>query len=284
MLENVSIITQIIELGIIMSFVGLGTFISSQLLNFNDLSIEGSFSCGSAMSILAAKMGITASGQLFIALIAGSLVGLLTSIFHFKLGINKIIAGLLSTTAFFSINLKLAGPHALMPTKLNLFATTTWLGESHRIITLLCIGLITFIIITKFLRSEIGLLLRAAGDNPIFVKTLGKNAIAYQTLGLMLSNSLSALSGYMFTSFTGFFSITSNTGVLPIALAGIILSRMIPTSAPYKIIIGSILYQVAITCCISLNIDPCWNKLLTATIILALIISQKSDITAGVHQ
>lgn len=275
MLQELSLISQIIELGLIMSFVGLGTFISSQILHFKDLSIEGSFACGAAVSIFVAKMGVASGGQLLLGIIAGCMVGLLTSTLHFGLGVSKIISGLLSAGIAFSINLQLVGPHALMPSSLNLFAATAWLGSQHKLITLILINAAILAIIAYFLRSELGLLLRASGDNPAFVRSLGKNAIYFQAAGLILANGLAGLSGYLFTAFTGFFSITSSVGILPIALAGIILSGMRPTSIPFKIIIGSILYQLAITLCISLNINPGWNKLITAVIVLILIVAQK---------
>lgn len=281
MVLDLSLGLQIIELGLIMSFVGLGTFISSYLLHFNDLSIEGSFACGAAISVLMAKMGVAPYGQLLASLLAGCLVGLLTSTLHFKLGVNKIIAGLLSATAMFSINLKLVGPHALMPMGLSIFGATAWLGQHHKIITIAIISALVLLVVTKLLRSQIGLLLKASGDNQVFVRSLGKNAIYYQTLGLMLANALGALSGYLFTSFTGFFSITSSVGVLPIALAGIILSGMSATSVPYKIVVGSMLYQLTIIICIGMNMDPSWNRLITAVIVLALIIVQKTHAKTG---
>lgn len=283
MVQDLSFVSQILELGLIMSFVGLGTFISGSLLHFNDLSIEGSFACGAAVSIVVAKMGIGAGGQLLLSIAAGCLVGLLTSILHFRVGINKMIAGLLSAGIAFSINLKLVGPHALMPAGLSLFAGASWIGDHHKLIKLIVITGMVLAVIAYFLRSQLGLLLRASGDNPVFVRSLGKNAVMFQSAGLMLANGLAGLSGHLFTAFTGFFSITGSVGILPIALAGIILSGMAPTSTPFKIVIGSVLYQVAITMCISFNIDPGWNKLITAFIVLGLIVIQKTRANERAH-
>ncbi len=271
MLQHFSFITQVIELGIIMSFVSLGTFISSHLLDFNDLSIEGSFALGAATSVLLAQCNAPIIIQVLGSLAVGCLVGLLTSVLHFGFHINKIIAGLLTATAIFSINLKLVGPHALMPNGTSLFDITHVLGTHHKLIALLIIGTLGITLVSLFLKSEIGLIIRAAGDNPTCVQALGKNAAHYQSFGIMLSNALGALSGFLFTALTGFFSITGNVGILPIALASIILSNMSRKSRLFRIIIGSILYQFTITTCISLNIDPSWNKLITAGIILLLI-------------
>lgn len=276
MVQNLAIVSQIVELGLIMSFVGLGAFISGVLLHFNDLSIEGSFACGAAVSIVFAKMGVGASGQFVASLVAGAVVGLLTSVLHFRVGINKIIAGLLSAGIAFSINLKLVGPHALMPAGTSLFSGISFMGDHHKLIKLMVITAGLLFLIGYFLKSQLGLLLRASGDNPVFVRSLGKNAIGFQTAGLMLANGLAGVSGHLFTAFTGFFSITGSVGILPIALAGIILSGMSSSSTPFKIILGSVLYQLAITMCINLNIDPGWNKLVTAVIVLALILIQKA--------
>jgi putative ABC transport system permease protein len=124
------------------------------------------------------------------------------------------------------------------------------------------------------LSSEMGLLLRALGTNPQMLTNLGKNVDGYKILGLMLANSLIALGGSLFIQWNGFFSIMGNVGTLVIGLTGLILAEMIKPVFSFGLIIGAILYQAIFAITLEFELDPLWNNLIKAILIIVLILAK----------
>ena len=120
-------------------------------------------------------------------------------------------------------------------------------------------------------------MLKAVGDNPQILTNLGKSIDFYKILSLVIGNGLTALAGALFVHHSGFFSITTSIGTMIVALAGLIISQTISRTSLYALILGAIAYQGIIALTIELALDPAWNKLITATLIILLIISRKSQ-------
>ncbi len=273
MISEWLIIQAIIERGLIFSITVMAIYLTSRIIRFDDLSVEGTFGLGGAlMAVL-----LTRSIPLFIAfpiiLIAGALAGLATGLLHTKLKLNNLISGIVVTTALFSVNLKIAGSNMMINSASTLFNMMS-VGSMKIIILLPCVCIL-LLLMKWFLQTECGFLFYAVGGNPQMLTNLGKNADTYIIAALMLANALTACAGALFVHYVGYFSIWSSVGILIIALAGLILSETFSKRFSYNLLIGAILYQALIAATFECNVDPEWNKLITALLIIAMIILQK---------
>lgn len=259
----------ILAQGLIYSLVVLSVFISSRLLQFDDLTTEGSFGIGGALTALLIVSGISPWISLPLSMVSGAMAGSITGVLHTKMKMNSLISGLVVTTALFSVCLVLAHSHLTIPEGLSIFSSF-WEGDGAVLLLCLLIGMVFFGIMV-IMDSEIGLLLKALGSNAHMVTSIGKNVESYKIGGLALSNGLTALSGSLFVQWAGLFSITANVGTLVIGLASLILSEMVKTSFGFHLIAGAVLYQALFSLTIELGLDPMWNNLIKALLIVFLI-------------
>lgn len=272
-LEILHITLHILLQGLVYSFVVMGVYLSSRVVRFDDLTTEGSFGLGGALTALLIVSGISPWLSLPLAMAGGALAGLLTATLHTKMKMNNLISGLVVTTALFSICLKLAKSNIALPPEGSIFVNLLPIYNttivSIVLVAVLAIGI--FILVKKFLLSEIGLLLKATGTNPQMVTSLGRDVDHYKMLGLSLSNSLTALAGSLFVQCNSFFSITGNVGTLVIGLAGLILAEMMQQRFGISLILGAILYQAIFSMTIELGLEPIWNNLVKAALIVLLL-------------
>lgn len=270
MLSEWLIIQGIIERGLIFSITVMAIYVTTRIIRFDDLSVEGSFGLGGALMALLLTKNIFWLPALLVVISAGALAGLATGLLHTKLHLNNLISGIVVTTALFSINLKIAGANMILGNKSTLFDIVSGMSNMKIIILLpLITGLL--LLIKWFLQTECGYLLNAVGDNPQMLTNLGKNADTYTIAALMLANGLTAFAGAIFVQYVGYFSIWSSVGILIIALAGLILSETLGRAFGFNLLIGAILYQAIIAATFEFNVDPEWNKLITALLIVLMI-------------
>jgi putative ABC transport system permease protein len=273
MIEGLDIIQGIVEQGLIYAIIVAGIYLSSCIINFDDLSVEGSFGVGGAIAAVTVASGLCAGIGLVGAMIAGALSGMCTGLLNTKLKLNNLISGIVVTTGLFSITLKIAGANLALGGKPTIFSMVPDSLAAYKfLIILLPINLAIIYGMKWFLDTESGFLVRAVGDNPQMLTNLGKSTDFYKTLGLMISNMLAALSGALFVQKVGYFSIWANVGILIVSLAGLILSEAITKKFGLAIIAGAIAYQAIIAMTFELQIDQDWNKLVTALLIVALIL------------
>ncbi len=254
--------------GSIYSLVVMGVYLSSRIVQFDDLTTEGSFGLGGALAAVTVLWGGSLWLALCLSLVGGLLAGSATGILHTKMKMNHLICGLVVTTALFSVCLKLTGANA------SLSQTNPILHHANQWVPLLFLGGLAtavYLGIRALLRSEIGLILKAAGSNPQMAVSLGKSVDGYKIFGLAVANSLTALAGALFVQWNGFFSITGNIGTLVIGLTGLILGEMIRRSFGLNLILGAILYQTIFAAVIELQLEPLWNNLIKAVLIVLLI-------------
>jgi putative tryptophan/tyrosine transport system permease protein len=264
------IIQGIIERGLIFSVPLMSIYITSRIIRFDDLSVEGSFGLGGALMALLLTKDISWLAAFFIVIAAGAIAGLATGLLHTKLQLNNLISGIVVTTGLFSINLKIAGSNMIIGNKTTLFSVMPLLG-TMKIIMLLPLIVALLLLVRWFLQTEAGYLFNAVGDNPQMLTNLGKNADTYTIAALMLANALTAFAGALFVQYVGYFSIWSSVGILIIALAGLILSETLGRAFSFNLLIGAILYQAIIAATFEFNVDPEWNKLITAVLIILMI-------------
>lgn len=265
---NLDIILHSLLQGLIYSLVVMGVYLTSRIIKFDDLTCEGSFSLGGAVTAVLLVTGSSPGMAFVAAIISGAIAGLLTALLHTKLKMNNLISGLVVTTGLFSICLKAAGANVVLPQESSLFAD---LSSLQTLWWLSAIVLSAYVAIEVLLRSEIGLLLKCVGTNPQMLTSLGKHVDGYKMVGLASANALTALAGSCFVQFNGFYSITGSVGTLVIGLAGLILAEVIKPAFSLAIILGAIAYQAIFAVTIELELDPVWNNLIKATLIVLLI-------------
>jgi putative ABC transport system permease protein len=269
--------SSILEQGLLFSVMVLGVFITYKILDFPDLSVDGTFPLGAAVTAAAISSGMNPLVATILSLGAGAIAGGVTGLLHVKLKITNLLSGILVMIGLYSVNLRIMGK-ANIP----LFNQTTIFSNPLK--PILTIAIFAFVIkfgLDFFLKTKFGLLLKATGDNPIMTTSLGIDIGTVKIIGLMLSNSLVALSGSMMAQYQRFSDVGMGTGIIVMGLASIILGEGILRRVPFIVfttmaLVGSILYKTSIAFALELGFPPTDLKLITALIvIIALGVNQK---------
>jgi putative ABC transport system permease protein len=263
--------------GLIFALVAIAVFMTSRILKKDDLSVEGSFGLGAAISAVIIERCHSPSLALIASLIAGALVGACTGTLFTKLKMNHLMAGLVSTTASFSLALVMASSNKIVPEDYTIFTIASFLPALVRDMIVLSF-IVFFVIITIkiIVRSEVGLLLRAVGENPNILMHLGKSSTRYYLIGFMLANAITALAGSLFVQWSGFFSITGNIGVLVTGLATAIFAELLSKRLGLSIIWASLIYQGFFLLTLQFGIEPAWNNLIKALLMVVAVIAAKN--------
>lgn len=270
--------------GIIWGIMTLGVYITFKVLDFPDLTVDGSFALGGAVSAILISNGMNPFITLFFSFLAGSLAGLATGILNTKLQIPGILAGILTMIALYSINIRVMGgrpniPLLGMATSLTIIQNILSLSK---VISDLLVGFIfsLFIVFIMywFFGTEMGCAIRATGNNEKMIRALGVDTNVMKTIGLMISNALVSLSGALVTQSQGYADVGMGTGTIVIGLASVIIGEVIfgnRFNFLYKlssIVMGSIIYRIIIAIVLQLGLKATDLKLLTA-IIVAIALS-----------
>ena len=272
MIEFLQVSQGIVERGLIFGIVVASVYLASRLINFDNLAVEGAFGLGGAITALLISWEINPWIGLIAAVFIGVLSGIATSFLNTTLKLNNLISGIVVTTGAFSIMLKIAGSNMALSGKPTIFTVMpSFLAPYQSLILLIILCVIIFSSIAWFLKTEIGFLLHAVGDTPQMLINVGKSTSRYTIVGLMLSNTLAAVSGAIFVQYVGYFSIWASVGILVIGLAGMMLAQAVSTRFGVALLIGAIAYQAIIALTFELQLDQDWNKLITALLIVVLI-------------
>lgn len=266
-----SLITISIEQGLIFAVLAIGVFITYKILDFPDLSVEGTFPFGAFIFAKFATMGLDPITSTLLAFVFGLLAGVITYFLHIKMKIAPILAGILTMTILYSVNLRINGK-ANIP----LYNSPSIFSLGNKMLVLIIIVLIVKVLMDMFLKTEIGYLLIATGDNETLVKSLGANCDRYKLLGLMLSNGLVAMSGALMGQRQGFADINMGTSIIVSALASIIigdtiLKKSTKLNGTTRAILGSISYKLIGGLAIDLGLAPTDLKAISAIIVIAFI-------------
>lgn len=263
--------------GIIWGLMALGVFITYKLLNFADLTVDGSFATGGAVTAILLLNGFPIWAALIFAAIAGLLAGLITGLLHTLLGIPDILAGILTQIALYSINLNIMGK-ANLPVS---YRNYTLLISGSNILWAIIIGLtFAFVVIAAmywYFGTEHGSTIRSTGSNPAMSKAQGININTAKVVALSLSNGLVALSGAMLAQYQGFADINMGRGAIVIGLAAVIIGQVLGEALFRKrinfvirlvfVIVGGILYYIAMGIVLWLKMPTDDTKLFTAVIV-----------------
>ncbi|WP_074016396.1 ABC transporter permease [Fusobacterium massiliense] len=265
-----------IEQSLIFAIMVLGVYISFKILNFPDMTVDGSFPLGAAISAKLLTLGVNPYLTLFVALICGALAGGITGLIHVKLKVQDLLAGILTMTALYSINLRIMGKSNIpLFEEENIFNT-----DYSIIITIIILILISKLFLDYLLKTKFGFALKALGDNENLVVSLGLNEKKYKVYGLIIANAFVAFSGAILAQYQGFADIGMGTGTIVIGLASIIIGDTIfgktrKISGTSVVIIGSVLYRAVLALTLSLGMDASDLKLITTIIVLIILWLQK---------
>ncbi|MCK9443650.1 MAG: ABC transporter permease [Tissierellaceae bacterium] len=266
-----SLIVTSIEQGLIFAVLAMGVFISYKILDIADLSVEGTFPFGAFLFARFISMGINPVISTFSAFLFGTLAGLLTATLFTKLRIKPLLSGILTMTILYSVNLKINGKSNIPLFK---FSSIYDLGSKMLILVLIVVTI--KILLDWFLKTEMGYLLIATGDNESLVRSLGEDSNKYKILGLMISNGLVALSGALMAQFQGFADITMGSSIIVVALASIIIGDTIKKNSNIvkgttRAILGAVAYKIIGGIAIDLGLNPNDLKAINAIIVIAFI-------------
>ncbi len=273
---TVSILLNAIQLGLIFAVLSLGEYITINVMDSPDMTVDGSFVTGAAVCAIMTLNGMPILG-LFGALVAGGVCGCVTAFLQTKMKISPLLAGILNMTALYSINLRIMGGS---PT-LNLFvggkpAQTLLSNTNTRLFVLLVIVALVIGLMYLFFKTNLGLMLRASGDNENMVKSSSINVDSMKFLGLGLSNALVGLSGALLCQFQNFADISGGTGMLVLGLAGIIIGEAIlrPKNIGMGLVaaaFGAILYRILYTLALRLGFAASDMNLVSAVLVAITI-------------
>lgn len=266
-----SLIITSIEQGLIFAVLAMGVFLTYKVLDIADLSVEGSFPFGAFIFARFVSMGVHPIISTLMAFCLGTLAGLLTATLFIKLKIKPILAGILTMTILYSVNLKTNGK-----SNVPLFNHGTIFDQGSKILILILIVLLTKIILDLFLKTETGYLLIATGDNESLVRSLGENSNKYKIIGLMIANGLVALSGALMAQYQGFADMTMGHSIIVIALASIIIGDSFKRNSnkikdTSRAIIGAIVYKIIGGIAIDLGLNPHDLRAVNAIIVIVFI-------------
>jgi putative ABC transport system permease protein len=273
-----SLLLSLVHQGLIFSLVAMAVFLTSRVINKDDLSVEGTFGFGGALSAVLLAHAVSPWLAVACSIFAGALLGSFTGILYTRLKMNHLMAGLVTTTACFSLSLALASANKNVAYERTIFSLGNLSEPISESLVLALIILVVVIIIYKLLCSEIGLLMRAAGDNPNLLINFRKSKSLYQTLGFALANSLTALAGSLFVQWSGFFSITGNIGTLITGLASLMIAELVVKRFSWIIIIASMMYQSIFALLLLIGVAPIWNNFSKAMIIILLVLLSKINL------
>ena len=236
-----------VELGLIYGIVAVGVFLTFRILDFPDLTVESTFPLGGAVAAVAILAGIDPWSALLLAFLAGSMAGLITAFLSVHCGILNLLAGILTMIAGFSINIRIMGrPNLSLLGEDSIFSFLDAFFMQSVLVAVL--SFMVIILLSRFLHSEVGLALRATGQNRRMLLAQGGNPGAYVYYGLMLSNGLVALGGALFTQSNSFSDVTSGIGTIVYGLAAVILGEtLFRTRRIFLLLlaclIGSVVYR-----------------------------------------
>ncbi len=284
-MEIFELVESTVTQGLIYALLTYGIYITYKLLDFPDLTVDGSFPLGAAVTAVLLTKGMNPFLTLLAAMAAGALAGFATGFIHVKLKVRDLLAGIITMTALFSINLQIAGSNLNIGREIDTIFTSAVfkpifgsMALIHRkMIVSLVLVLIFKIFLDLYLETKNGLLLRATGDNAALVTTLAKDKGKMKILGLVISNSLVALAGAVVCHEQRGFSATMGTGQMVFGLAAVIIGTTIFKKLSFvkgttAVIAGSIIYKACIQLAISMGLPANLLKLITAVLFLFILV------------
>ncbi len=252
-----------VELGLVYAFVAIGVYLAFRVLDFPDLTVDGSFPLGAAVAAVLIIAGLNPWLAAAVAMVAGAVAGLVTAMLNVRFRILNLLASILTMIALFSVNLRVMGkPNVALINADTMISPFFGLGLRDFYVRPLFVGIlvvIAVVLVWRFLESDAGLSMRATGANARMARAQGVNTNRQIYLGIALSNALVALGGALFAQTNGFADVTSGVGTIVVGLAAVIIGETLFGArgilmALIGCVLGSILYRIAIQLALSSDV------------------------------
>ncbi|WP_290770752.1 ABC transporter permease [Anaerofustis sp.] len=279
------LLISIFEQGFIYAIMAIGVYITYKILDFPDLSVDGTFPLGAAVTAMLIVSGVNPFLTLIVSTLVGAFAGVLTGIIHVKFKVRDLLSGIIMMTALYTVNLRIAGGVANVP----IFNYKTifdndfinglfpgFLSEYKTIIIIFVVLIVAKLLLDLYLKTKSGYLLRAVGDNEKIVTSLAKDSGITKIIGLALANGLVALAGSVMCQQQRFFEITMGTGTIVIGLASVIIGMNIfktnKLKATTAVVFGSVIYKACVAIAIEFGLDANDLKLVTALLFFVILV------------
>lgn len=273
-----------LQLGLLYGILAIGVYMSFRILNVPDLTTEGSFTFGLAVSAMCAVNGHYICG-IFMSIAAGALAGAVTGLLQTKCKIHPILAGIITMSGLYTVNLavmnnavnvSLIGKDELFSKIMTVFPNVG--RDSVKTTVMIIFAIIVCVLIIVFFKTHLGLCIRATGDNEAMVSSSSINVDAIKIISLALSNACIGLSGGILAQYQGFADINSAGGILVVGLASVIIGEVIMgkrgvTIGIISAVIGSIIYRYIIALATATHIFPAFALKLVSAVIVAVALS-----------
>ena len=278
-----SLLINMFEQGSLFGFLGLGVLITFRFFRFPDLTAEGSYPLGGAVAASLLVGGVSPALATTAAVLAGAAAGIVTAVVHTKFRINPIVAGIIVMTALYSVNLRVMGRAniSLLSTRTVFDASSDALASAgirlpDAAVVVIVSGLLLLLValtLAWFLRTDLGLAVRATGENPMMIAALGVDIDRSKMVGLALSNAVIALSGALVAQDNGFADIGMGVGILVTGAAAVMLGEALFGDRSLGgwiggTIVGVFLYRFLVALALRVGLDPTDLKLVTAALLL----------------
>ena len=277
-------IITIIEQGLIYGILALGVYITYKILDFPDLTVDGSFPLGGAITAALIMKGMNPYLTLLLSFAAGALAGICTGLIHVKGKVRDLLSGIIMMTALWTLNLYIAGKSNVALFSKETIFKNKWLKEIVpegftpylTLFIILVLTALSKILLDAYLKTKSGYLLRAVGDNATLVTSLAKDQGNVKIVGLAIANGLVALAGSVFCQEERVFEISMGTGAIVIGLASVIIGtslfrKVTFLKATSAVLIGSVIYKACVALALR-NFEPQAMKLVTAVLFLIVLI------------
>ncbi|MCT4565315.1 MAG: ABC transporter permease [Maledivibacter sp.] len=272
--------------GFIFAIAALGIYITFRILDFPDLSVDGTFTTGAAICAIVIKMGGPPILALVLSILGGIVAGACTGLLHVKLGITNILSGIIVMIGLYSINLRIMGK-----SNIHLFDVNhmfTGLNAVEKTLIVLVFVICLKVIMDIFFKTQKGYVLKALGENPQFVVSLGFDAGSYKILGLIMANACVALSGGLYAQYQGFSDVGMGTGLIVSGLASIVIGEMLFKRITFFkvttiVVLGSMIYRAILSAALKFGLNASDLKLITA-VIMVVILSGVLEKFAGIFK
>ncbi len=280
-----TLILSVLEQGFIYSIMALGMYITYKILDFPDMTVDGSFPMGAAITAVMISRGALPVLTLPICFLAGGFVGVLTGFIHVKFKVRDLLSGIIMMTALYSLNLAIAGranlPIYNMQTIFDNVFFDAIVPEGFKayqtVIVIAMIAIITKMVLDAYLNTKSGFLLRAVGDNETLVTSLGKDKGLVKIIGLAIANGLVALSGCIFAQQQRFFDISIGTGTAVIGLASVIIGTSLLKKITFfnvttSVVAGALIYKACVAIAVRMGLPSSYLKMITAALFLLILV------------
>ncbi|AHI21334.1 MAG: ABC transporter permease [Corynebacterium casei] len=271
-----------VELGLLYAVMAVGVYLTFRVLDFPDLTVDGSFTTGAAAAGVLITNGVNPIIATGVGFVAGFIAGIITGLLHTKGKIDGLLAGILTMIGLWSINLRImGGANIPLLSQDSVFTPLDKIKNDWFVVGLLVVGAVALVmLIVWFLSTDLGLALRATGDNQQMITSFGVSTDFTKTLTLALSNGLVGLCGALIAQFQGFADISMGVGLILVGLASVIVGQaVIPQRRLWLIVgsvaLGSVLYRLIIYVALTVGLNPNDMKLITAVLVIAALLLPK---------